>query len=276
MSGVCRRFSSNRVLKHSAMSIPYYLFWRCRLAVLALLAVCLAACGGGEQPPAATATPADGTASLPLIVGTVQQVVGDQLELATAGGLIRLRVAPEAQIDLLLKAEPADVTVGDWLVVGGVPNPILTFAITGVVIIPPDLLAAAPFNPNSSVAGLQTRVAIPFFGQQGVMEGNAITGGRIASVGEGEEDRGLLRLEGWGEAVEVRLTGDSAIRRATAGSLADIPTGSRVAALSSAQASRSEAALTSDRLLVLPEPPEFPVRLPSQPGDAGAPIQATQ
>lgn len=258
------------------MSIPYYLFWRCRLAALALLAICLAACGGGDQTPAATATPADGTASLPLIVGTVQQVVDDQLELATAGGLIRLRVAPEAQIDLLLKAEPEEVAVGDWLVVGGVPNPILTFAITGVVIIPPDLLAAAPFNLNSSVAGLQTRVAIPFFGQQGVMEGNAITGGRIASVGEGEEDRGLLSLEGWGEAVEVRLTGDSAIRRAAAGSLADIPTGSRVAALSSAQASRSEEALTSDRLLVLPEPPEFPVRLPSQPGDAGAPTQATQ
>jgi hypothetical protein len=92
-----------------------------------------------KVPPAPV--PADG----PLLVhGTVRARDGSELHLTTAAGPRDLKVTTATAFERLEPAALDGINAGDWLNVGAVPNRQTLFAITGLVVMSPDVVQGAP------------------------------------------------------------------------------------------------------------------------------------
>jgi hypothetical protein len=71
-----------------------------------------------------------------LLLGDVQQVDGSTLTLSTANGARTVTLGAGTRVEALLPAKLSDISVGDYLTVGGIPNQVNSFAVKLVVDIP--------------------------------------------------------------------------------------------------------------------------------------------
>lgn len=221
-----------------------HLIYMGALCLLGLVTTAGLACGSSR--PAAPG-PSPTAQAVVAVTGDVQQVAGNRVVVAGAQGRYVVEVAAGAQVDVLRRVEPSAVAVGDWLLIGGIPNPLRTFAITGVVIVP-DLLTPPPAADDERLAAVLTRTGIPLFGDGALMEGRPIALGQVQQV----EDDGSVTLAGWGDSLRLRITGATSLRRLVPGGPADIQSGGRLAVVGSRQGQGAEAVIVAEKVLVLP------------------------
>ncbi len=72
--------------------------------------------------------------------GVVQDINGDALTIATSERALTLRLVPSTTSEAIRPAGPDRLEPGDWLNAGAIPHDQTLFAITGIVIIPQELL----------------------------------------------------------------------------------------------------------------------------------------
>jgi len=73
--------------------------------------------------------------------GAVQGVSGDEVTLITpAGETIKLRLAPNAPVELLTPIGVSDLRAGDWVNGGAIPHADTVLALLGLVMIPDPVL----------------------------------------------------------------------------------------------------------------------------------------
>jgi hypothetical protein len=73
--------------------------------------------------------------------GAVQAVSGDEVTLVTAAGeTVKLRLAPNAAVELLTPIGVSELKAGDWVNGGAIPHADTVLALLGLVIIPDPVL----------------------------------------------------------------------------------------------------------------------------------------
>jgi len=167
--------------------------------------------------------------------GDVRKLSGTTLTLDAAGGSRDVELAPGTRVEVLLPATPDQIVPGDYLVVGGIPNLVNSFAVKLVVDIPA-AEAAAP------AAGGLPRSTGGFTGWE------TFTNPAQAPEVYGRVDAavpGGFVLSGPLGKVTVLLDGQSALRRLNAGGVEQIHGGDHVAV-------RPGAGTQPETVLVLP------------------------
>jgi hypothetical protein len=87
--------------------------------------------GQEAVPPLASQAAADG------IRGAVQSASGDELTIVTASGeQLKLRLLPDARIEVLTPMPASALSPGDWVNGGAIPHAQTVLALTGLVMIP--------------------------------------------------------------------------------------------------------------------------------------------
>ena len=116
------------------LALPLLGLWAVGVVTLTL-GYLTAGDGSASAPPA---EPAAEDASI--VRGSIQQVSGDQLTIATPSGPVTIRLTNASIIEALRPATTSQLRNGDWLNAGASPHEQTYFTITGLVIIPRELL----------------------------------------------------------------------------------------------------------------------------------------
>jgi len=96
------------------------------------------ATAGDDSTPAPEAVANTPTA----IRGIVQSSTANSLTLTTPDGVSTFELEPGTTIEVLQPIELPALRAGDWLNAGAVPNAQTLFALTGLIVIPADLVQA--------------------------------------------------------------------------------------------------------------------------------------
>ena len=72
------------------------------------------------------------------VAGTVSDVQGDVVLVRVDEALVPVRVGPEALIQRLIPISPAELLVGDWVMLGATDDNVNTLILQGVVVAGPD------------------------------------------------------------------------------------------------------------------------------------------
>ena len=188
--------------------------------MLALVAVLVAVYLGrsGSSPAAAKLAPLPAFQGGGPVRADVNAVDAGALTLTTRSGQQRATVAATTRVEALLPIDPADVAVGDYLSVGGVPNLVNAFAIKLVVDIPAGVAASPSSGPPRTRAG--------FTGWEAYADANQSPEvyGRVESI----ESEGV-HLAGPLGPITVTLAPGSPLRRVTPGGAELIHGGDHVA-----------------------------------------------
>jgi len=107
-----------------------------------VLSVALVAAAAGyftaDTTPSRSARPAPPP---PFVLrGVVQDLSGDSLRLSTDSGNLTLKLGLQTPVEALQPAVRSTIRPGDWLNVGAGPHAQTLFFITGIVLIPAELL----------------------------------------------------------------------------------------------------------------------------------------
>jgi hypothetical protein len=173
---------------------------------------------GAPARPGPFATPAPFEQFVRL---TVQSIVGDRIlfEAPDGSGTVDVELSPSLAVDLLRRADPEAIGVGDWVLVTGVANEVRNFAIRELVVFP---------GANAPGPGLFARTPAGFTGHEASADMNAVPvlGGVVTEILDG----GLV-LDSDSGPIEINFTGSGSVpvRVLEKGSLGDLVAGSRVA-----------------------------------------------
>ncbi len=154
-----------------------------------------------------------------LLRGDVNTVGGNSFTLLNGAGDARsVTVGPNTRIEALVRAQPGSIAVGDYLIVGGVPNLVYSFAVKLVVDIPAAEAQATTSGPPKSKAG--------FTGWETYTNPHQAPEiyGRVDSI-----DAGGYHLSGNLGPITVKLDDGSSLRRLTTGGIDLIHGGDHVA-----------------------------------------------
>jgi hypothetical protein len=73
--------------------------------------------------------------------GSLQSVNGDEITVITAEGeSVKLRLQPDAKVEVLAPITVAELQTGDWVNGGAIPHPDTVLALVGLVVIPDPVL----------------------------------------------------------------------------------------------------------------------------------------
>lgn len=190
------------------------------LALAAVAAITLARRGRDQEPPRAGAF-APPSAARPVVALDVQQARDGTLTLGGPGGSQSATPPSTAAVFVLRPATAADAAPGDWLMVAGIANEVLNFTIRQVVIVP------AALQPTADAEGVP-RVSDGLAGH----EANRDPRERPLLAGRVERTDGQsLTIAARSGITTLDVGAGSPVQRLTAGTLADIREGDRIAYL---------------------------------------------
>ncbi len=112
------------------MGMRFSVTKRCLAAAVALLALVLVACGSGGQPDESQQAPDVGT-----FVGTIEEIDGGALSIATVDGSIVAAIGPETSIQRFAAGDLNDLSVNQRVTVMG--QPVENGVAAGTVIVSP-------------------------------------------------------------------------------------------------------------------------------------------
>lgn len=169
----------------------------------------------------------------------VQQVRDGVLTVSGEDGTRDAVPAPGVSVYVLRPTVPAEVQPGDWVVVVGVPNEVLNFAIRRITVIP----AALGAQPDADgVPRLPSGLAGSETGRD--PRERPVLAGRVMAVAGSRIDVAVR-----GRAATLAVTDPALLYRLAPGTLADIGAGDRLAAIPPRSGAPLEEATA---LLVLP------------------------
>ena len=113
-----------------------------QLIALLVLGVVAGLAGYLSVGDSSTATPPAAVDSPSITRGIVQSSTASSLTLTTPGGPRTFAVPSDATVEALRPIEVPAVRAGDWLNAGAVPNAQTLFALTGLIVIPENLVQA--------------------------------------------------------------------------------------------------------------------------------------